>query len=110
MKKYKIIALTLSLLLLTGCSAKVNQISFSERKNQSYVIAEKDEEPEDLSLEDVVQEAAAQNDKTEDMELSFDAVEYLNGIAQEIIAEEWDAPEMAKIMLAHDLPWTILNL
>ena len=43
-KKYKIIALTLSLLLLTGCSAKVNQISFSERKNQSYVIAEKKEE------------------------------------------------------------------
>ncbi len=69
MKKYKIIALTLSLLLLAGCSAKVNQISFSERKNQSYVIAEKDEEPEDLSLEDVFQEAAAQNDKTVDAAL-----------------------------------------
>ena len=66
MKKYKIIALTLSLLLLAGCSTKVNQISFSERKNQSYVIAERDEEPEDLSLEDVSQEAAAQNDKTVD--------------------------------------------
>ena len=69
MKKYKIIALTLSLLLLAGCSAKVNQISFSERKNQSYEIAEKDEESEDLSLEDVSQEAAAWNDKTVDAAL-----------------------------------------
>ena len=66
MKKYKIIALTLSLLLLAGCSAKVNQISFSERKNQSYVIAEKDEEPEDLSLEDVSQEAAGQSEEIAD--------------------------------------------
>ena len=66
MKKYKIIALTLSLLLLAGCSAKVNQISFSERKNQSYVIAERDEEPEGLSMEDVIQEAGTQNDETAD--------------------------------------------